>query len=412
MSPSATKTASSPRFGERRRGSAAPRAVRGNSASPITIPATKTARKPEPCETAASAVDRRRRRAAPRAGRASRRAAAARRSSLQQHDAGDGADREPDAHLPQELPARRRRRRRRVHGRELDHPDHQRDPDRVVEPRLALEDRARAALDLLAGEHRERHRRVGRRERGADQERDGPVEAEQVVGRDGDERRGGERADDAEDRDRHGGGAEPLQADAHAAVEEDRDQRERRDPLDVLEREQAREPVGELGGDRGDDQEQRRRREADPATATTRTRIAIESAPATTRMMPPEVEDVVHAPILPVRRRRRAAAGALTDSLRASHCRLMPPTDTDARMRLAASHPARPRTVRRRGERVGRARAGRLALEVEGGRGHGPDHRQGRARRPHGEGVARDRRPQRRTTSGARASTASRAARP
>ena len=83
---------------------------------------------------------------------------------------------------------------------ELDHPDHQRDPDGVVEPRLALEDRAGAALDLLAGEDGERHRRVGRRERRADQERRRvQSKPSSVVRGDGDERGGRECPEDAED---------------------------------------------------------------------------------------------------------------------------------------------------------------------------------------------------------------------
>ena len=94
-----------------------------------------------------------------------------------------------------------------------------------------------------------------------------------------------------------------LQPDARAAVEEDRDQRERRDPLDVLEREQAREPVGELGGDRGDDQEQRGRRKADPGGEDA-DEDRDRERPGDDEDDAPEIEDVVHAPILPV------AAGA------------------------------------------------------------------------------------------------------
>ena len=96
-----------------------------------------------------------------------------------------------------------------------------------------------------------------------------------------------------------------AQADAHAAVEEDRDQRERRDPLDVLEREQAREPVGELGGDRGDGQEQRGGRQADPGgddpdEDRDRQRARDDQDDA------PEVDDVVHVGDSPCSRRRRA----------------------------------------------------------------------------------------------------------
>ena len=84
-----------------------------------------------------------------------------------------------------------------------------------------------------------------------------------------------------------------LQADARAAVEQDRDQRERRDPLDVLEREQAREPVGELGRDRGDDQEQRGRRQADPGGEDP-DEDRDRQGPGDDEDDPPEIEDVVH----------------------------------------------------------------------------------------------------------------------
>ena len=90
------------------------------------------------------------------------------------------ADGEPDAHLERELldddPERPV-----VCGRELEHPDHQRDPDRVVDAGLALEDRPGAAADLLVAEDREHHRRVGGRERGAEDPRRRPAEVQQVV---------------------------------------------------------------------------------------------------------------------------------------------------------------------------------------------------------------------------------------
>ena len=96
-------------------------------------------------------------------------------------------------------------------------------------------------------------------------QRDRPVEAEDDVGGDADERRRAERAEHPEHADRHGGGAEARQAHAHAAVEEDRDQRQRRDALHVCEREQGREPVGEIRGGGSDDEQQRGCRQADPA---------------------------------------------------------------------------------------------------------------------------------------------------
>ena len=116
-------------------------------------------------------------------------------------------------------------------------PDHQRDPDRVVRARLALEDRPRPPADLAVAEHREHHRRVGRRDRGAEQARDGPAAAEDAVR---DERRSPPAVanvpTDAERGDRDGRAAEAPPADREPAVEEDHDQRDRRDALDGLRR--------------------------------------------------------------------------------------------------------------------------------------------------------------------------------
>ena len=232
---------------------------------------------------------------------------------LEQDEPRRRSDREADGHLAQELPHDAGEPGVGVEG-DLDHPDHQRDPDRVVESGLSLQDRARATLHLLPGEDGERHRRVRRCERRTDQERDGPVEAEHVVGGDGDERGRAERAEDADDRDRDGRGPEPPEADAHAAVEEDRDQRQRRHPLDVLEREEAREPVGDVCRQSRDDEEQRGRGEAEPGGGDAdddreRQRAGDDQDDAR------EVDDAVHVRILPAGRdsgRRRARATANT----------------------------------------------------------------------------------------------------
>ena len=53
--------------------------------------------------------------------------------------------------------------------RELDHSEHERDPDRVVRARLAFEDRAGATGDLALSEHGEHHRGVGGRDRRAEE---------------------------------------------------------------------------------------------------------------------------------------------------------------------------------------------------------------------------------------------------
>ena len=113
--------------------------------------------------------------------------------------------------------------------------------------------------DLALAEHGEHHRRVGRRDRRAEEAGGDPGEAERPVREDGDEAGGGERAEDAERRDRDGRRAEAPPADRRATVEEDHDQRHGRDLLDGRDREDERRE--EVGGQRGDDEEQRGRRD-------------------------------------------------------------------------------------------------------------------------------------------------------
>ena len=122
--------------------------------------------------------------------------------------------------------------------RELDHADHQRDPDRVVRARLALEDRAGAAADLAVAEHREHDRR------------DRSARARRRGCRRSSSRSRAARARPAamtapasrtcratpSDGDRHDRAAEAPPADVHAAVEEDHDQRDDADPLDRQDR--------------------------------------------------------------------------------------------------------------------------------------------------------------------------------
>ena len=142
--------------------------------------------------------------------------------------------------------------------RELDHPDHERDADGVVHPGLALEDRPGAAADLARAEDRERHRRVGRRDRGADEPGEDPVEPEDVVRGDGDEPGGRERADDAESQDRRRRPPEAAEADVQAAVEEDDDERDDGEPLDVQDRQHVLDRVRRLGERHRADEDHRR----------------------------------------------------------------------------------------------------------------------------------------------------------
>ena len=71
------------------------------------------------------------------------------------------ADREPDRHLDRELTDDDPERRIGMRG-ELEHPDHERDPDRIVDAGLPLETRPRPTADLALAEHREHHGRIGR----------------------------------------------------------------------------------------------------------------------------------------------------------------------------------------------------------------------------------------------------------
>src|SRR5215210_9045108 len=68
-----------------------------------------------------------------------------------------GAAGESNAHLDREV-LHDNEERRVVVRRQLNHPKHQSDTGRVVDSCLALKDRARAALELTAGENRENDR--------------------------------------------------------------------------------------------------------------------------------------------------------------------------------------------------------------------------------------------------------------
>ena len=80
---------------------------------------------------------------------------------------------------------------------------HQGDPDRVVRTGFALQDGAAAAVHLPLAEHREHHRRIGRRYRRGHQHRDIPGQAERQVRED---RGGRHRQERAEHADRADGG--------------------------------------------------------------------------------------------------------------------------------------------------------------------------------------------------------------
>ena len=151
-----------------------------------------------------------------------------------------------------------------VARRELDHPDHQRDPDRVVRPGLALQDRPRPAVDLAAAENRERDRWIGRGKRRSEHPARDPGEVEQDVRGERDQRGRGERPQDPEREDRHGRTAEAAPADVEAAFEEDHDQRDDADPLDGDEGDLVADPRHEFGDRRRSDEEERGARDRQP----------------------------------------------------------------------------------------------------------------------------------------------------
>ena len=208
------------------------------------------------------AVDRRRRRRGRAAGRARASGSGTRRiSGSERRRAGD-PDREPARHLERRTPRRRSRtcRRRCVASSIIPiisaiptgsfAPD---SPSRIVPVR---------PRDLAAAEHREHDRRIGRRERGAEQAARRPGEAEQARAR---RPRSGRRSRTCRARRARGSArARPRkrrQPMSHAAVEEDHDQRDDADPLDGHDRDRVPERGKEVGGRRGGEQEERRARD-------------------------------------------------------------------------------------------------------------------------------------------------------
>ena len=112
-------------------------------------------------------------------------------------------------------------------------------------------------------EYREHHGRIGRRDRGGDQQREVPVEAEREVQQHRSAGRGEEGAEHAGQRDRYRGRAKAPHADVHAAGEQDADQRDGQDVLDRGrgERVQVRD---QLDRDRRGDEDEHRHRHAQP----------------------------------------------------------------------------------------------------------------------------------------------------
>ena len=133
---------------------------------------------------------------------------------------------------------------------------HQRDADRVVGAGLALQERAAAPRDLALTEHREDHRRIGRGDRGRDEQRREPCQAEREVDECSDGARGEEGAQHADDGDGGGGGPELPPPHVEAAVEQDAGQRDAHQPLDgeLRRRVEGRHQLHRRGGGHQDQQ--------------------------------------------------------------------------------------------------------------------------------------------------------------
>ena len=180
-----------------------------------------------------------------------------------QDQAAHHPGRGPYAHFQGELAQDHQHRGARV-GRNLDHPQEQRDAGWIVDPRLALQDRARATADLSAAEHREHDGGVGGSQRGSQHPGHLPVQAQKHVCGHGHAGRRGERAEHAEGGDVAQGPAQPAGADIHATAEQDHDQRHHGDPLHGDDRESPVEAGPEVGDRSGGDQEDKRRGNGHP----------------------------------------------------------------------------------------------------------------------------------------------------
>ena len=141
----------------------------------------------------------------------------------------------------------------------VDEAERERDRDRVVEARLALERPGEATPHVRVAERREDCRRVGRRDDAAEQDRLGPVEVEEGVRRRAGEERGDDDPDGAQKRCRNGDVAEAAPRGREAALVEDRDEADDADlarQLGVVELDPAgavrpeQHPEGEEGDER------------------------------------------------------------------------------------------------------------------------------------------------------------------
>ena len=182
--------------------------------------------------------------------------------------AGD-ADGETDRHLEREL-ADDRPERPVARRRELDHPDHERDADRVVRAGLGLEDRAGAPTDLAPPEHGEHDGGVGGRERGAEQSRDNVHEKPSSQCAASVSRPAVAKVPITPSESTGRRGSEAAQADPRAAVEEDHDERGDADPLDGRDRDGSPSPGNASESSAAASRNSRRPGNAQPLAETAR----------------------------------------------------------------------------------------------------------------------------------------------
>ena len=250
---------------------------------------------------------------------------------------------------PQELPRRRRRHAASGDVASSIIPIISAIPTGSLKPDSPFEDRARAALDLLAGEHRERHRR-DRSGASAAPIRSATVQSNPSSVVRGDARRAARcrtcRARRAIVIGTAAAGtvARPMLMPPSKRITISASVATRwtsSNESSVASRSES------VGGDGGDDEEQRRRRERRSGRRATRTTIASdERRRRRRRMMRPKSRmssTRADSRLLRATAARERSGQPLTDSLPVSHCRLIPTTDTCCSYAPRGSDPARPR---------------------------------------------------------------------
>ena len=141
--------------------------------------------------------------------------------------------------------------------------DHQRDPGRVVESRLAFEDGACTIGAAPPPQYGVDRGRVGRGQGDGDEERDRPVEPEHEVTREREPSRRGHGSQETEREDRASRSPRRAKAGSKSAVEEDHEQGDGTDLLKRDDRQLAGRGDPEQACHDADREERRRARQTD-----------------------------------------------------------------------------------------------------------------------------------------------------